>query len=165
MAAKSRKQVSLGRSSRRKDNEVVWYENDASLVAEINNLPNNTTSFRMIYKDGSCGWRHQKARPSSDVNLDEFVTSCNLDPSTFMKSDMRSPIYKFATFLVEECEQVTESGMMWIEATLWVPGLDKSIKFKGKKGISSRIAKARFYHAFNREYPGCHLDMDGEEVS
>jgi len=153
-----KKEVSFDRSMSRKDYTREYYGDDANrFLIVIKNVPQETTSYRFFFKDGSPGWLYQKAQDNTKVSLNQFLDDHGLDPAEFRKIDCSTTVQMFTTFLPEklELELDDEANLLSFTAKLWIPGFDTRIEFCGEQGMTEEIAWSRFLHKFNIEYPGC----------
>ena len=166
----NRKPIDLfGRSSERRSTKREWYEMDDDIVVACHHLEDKETSFRLIKKDGSKGWKYQVSRADADCSLDQFRLdngiginvdedgNKSLDVTVLRKTEAYNSlrIFHFTTFRVIEAVIQKKAGSYAVTARLWNPGLDMEIRFTGGSGHSEQIAKDRIFNHFNRAYPGC----------
>ena len=122
------------------------------------------SSFRLFTKDGSPGWRYQKARPCDEVSVDQFVEKCGLETKDFMQYDEAKKVYQFSTFCLEEFDMNTDGTHYWVTSLLWIPAYELSIPFEGGRGTRKSIAMKRFFNSFNELYEGVLIEDEDDDL-
>jgi len=163
-----RTKTTLKRKSLRQNVKRHWYQNEDVYIVrcELKNKESGlfeTESIRSFTKDGSIGYQYSKAKPIKDGAIDAFCADHGYE--NVLKCDehstpKRDQVYQWTCFSVGDVEYVQSGTGMYVECTFYNNALDTEIVFRGGEGLTGRIAKKRFYNAFNNAYPGCTLEED-----
>jgi hypothetical protein len=164
-----------GRSKERRNKKRTWYETPDFYIVRIEHKCKDTgewleESFRAFTKDGSPGYKYQKARDIVENAIDDFLKDSGIDITVISKCEagalqadgtpMIEHVYPWNTFVEEEARLIEVDTECYIASSLYLPAIDKVLEFEGPRARTEKIAFRRFYAAFNAAYPGCSLEEE-----